>query len=111
MLLRMRRLIFLSKSARSDSNVFMPRGCASRFFFACFRRCASWVGLRGRRRSVVLRDAGSNPPGLPLVFVAKELLAGCIAGTVGAAQRIFCVSLVLLALVGQSGIPPRTDVA
>jgi len=57
---------------------------------------------------VVLRDAGSIPPGLPGVFVVTGPPAGCATGIGGAAQRIYCVAQVLLALVGQSGISPRT---
>lgn len=55
----------------------------------------------------MLRDAGSIPPGLPGVFVVTGPPAGCATGTGGAAQRIYCVAPVLLALVGQSGISSR----
>ena len=69
----------------------MPRGlCLAVFFCACSCRGASRAGLRGRRRSVVLRDAGSIPPGLQWFswFLAPQRAArreqvgqrnGCIA--------------------------------
>ena len=57
---------------------------------------------------MVLRDAGSIPPGLPGVFVVTGSPAGCATGTGGAAQAIPCGPPVLLALVGQSGISSRT---
>lgn len=104
-----RSLIF-SNNKRGQGNVFpidaagfVPRG----FFCACSCRGAFRAGLRGRRRSVVLRDAGSIPPGLPGVFVVTGSPAGCATGIGGAAQAMPCVPPVLLALVGQSGISSR----
>lgn len=57
---------------------------------------------------MVLRDAGSIPPGLAGVFVVTGFPAGCATGTGGAAQAMPCVAPVLLALVGQSDIGART---
>jgi hypothetical protein len=78
------------------------------FFFACSCRGASRTGLRGRRRSVVPRDTGSIPPGLPGVCAVTEPPAGCATGAGGAAQAVPCVAPVPLALVGQGGIGART---
>ena len=45
--------------------MILQAGIFPAFFCACSCPGASRAGLRGRRRSVVLRDAGSIPPGLP----------------------------------------------
>lgn len=78
------------------------------FFCACASCGASRAGLRGRRRSVVLRDAGSIPPGLPGVYAVTEPTAGYATGIGGAAQRMLFVAPGSLALVGQSGSSSRT---
>lgn len=49
---------------------------------------------------MVLRDAGSIPPGLPGVRAVTEPPAGCATGTGGPAQAMPCVAPLPLALVG-----------